>query len=160
LNQTAAAAYSTQPRARGAEELAEIRTPKLCATDNALDLILTELEDRGLVGWDKKSNRYDLHPIVRGVVWQALDSQSRKGIYADLQTYFDAVPRPAPIIRKSKISRTSLQPIELYQSLIGLERYQDAFVIFRDHVDNATRWRLSASRQRAELLERLFPDGH
>jgi len=143
---------------QGAEELAEIRTPKLCATDNALDLILTELEDRGLVGWDKKSNRYDLHPIVRGVVWQALDSQSRKGIYADLQTYFDAVPRP-PNYSKIENLEDLTPAIELYQSLIGLERYQDAFVIFRDHVDNATRWRLSASRQRAELLERLFPDG-
>jgi tetratricopeptide (TPR) repeat protein len=49
--------------------------------------------------------------------------------------------------------------IELYQSLIGLERYQDAFLLFRDHLDDATLYRLSASRQRAELLERLFPDG-
>ena len=30
-----------------------------------LDRILTELEDRGLVGWDRRANRYDLHPIVR-----------------------------------------------------------------------------------------------
>lgn len=34
-----------------------------------LDHALTSLEDRGLLGWDRKANRYDLHPIVRGVVW-------------------------------------------------------------------------------------------
>lgn len=139
-------------------ESAEAHAPRLCATDHALDLILTELEDRGLVGWDKQSNRYDLHPIVRGVVWQALDDQSQKGIYADLRTYFDAVPRPTGYLELESVE--DLTPaIELYQSLIGLERYQDAFNLFRDHLDYATLWRFSASRQRAELLERLFPDG-
>ena len=49
--------------------------------------------------------------------------------------------------------------IELFHTLIGLERYEDAFVVFRDHLSNATLYRLSANRQRAELLERLFPDG-
>lgn len=131
---------------------------KPCPNDQALDLILTELEDRGLVGWDKKANRYDLHPIVRGVVWQALDGKSRKGIYSDLQTYFNAVPRPPNYLEVESLE--DLTPaIELYQSLIGLERYQDAFVLFRDHLNHATLYRLSASRQRAELLERLFRDG-
>jgi tetratricopeptide (TPR) repeat protein len=131
---------------------------KPCHTDKALDLVLTELEDRGLVGWDKQSNRYDLHPIVRGVVWQALDDQAQKGIYADLRTYFDAVPRPPNYLKVESLE--DLTPaIELYQSLIGLERYQDAYVLFRDHLSYATLYRLSASRQRVELLERLFPDG-
>src|SRR5690606_18194034 len=49
--------------------------------------------------------------------------------------------------------------IELYNTLIGLGRYDDAFEVFRDRLDKATLWRLSANRQRAELLEMLFPDG-
>jgi hypothetical protein len=36
---------------------------KPCADARSLDIVLTELEDRGLVGWDKAANRYDLHPI-------------------------------------------------------------------------------------------------
>ena len=40
-----------------------------------------------------------------------------------------------------------------------MERYEDAFVVFQDHLSQATLYRLSANRQRAELLERLFPDG-
>jgi tetratricopeptide (TPR) repeat protein len=137
---------------------AKAHTPKLCPNDHALDLIVTELEDRGLVGWDKESNRYDVHPIVRGVVWQGLDGKSRKGIYTDLRNYFDAVPRP-PEYTKVESLEDLTSAIELYQSLIGLERYQDAFVLFRDHLDSATLYRFSANRQRAELLERLFPDG-
>jgi tetratricopeptide (TPR) repeat protein len=40
-----------------------------------------------------------------------------------------------------------------------LERYEDAFVVYRDHLSRAMFYRLSANRQRAELLEHLFPDG-
>jgi hypothetical protein len=146
------------PESESTVKPAEAQSPKLCPTDHALDLILTELEDRGLVGWDKQSNRYDLHPIVRGVVWQALDGRSQKGIYADLRIYFDAVPRPPHFLEVESIEDLT-SAIELYQSLIGLERYQDAFELFRDHLDNSTLYRLSVSRQRAELLEGLFPDG-
>jgi tetratricopeptide (TPR) repeat protein len=136
----------------------KVPLPKRCKSHRELDLILTELEDRGLVGWDKKANRYDLHPIVRGVVWQALDGKSRKGIYNDLRTYFDAVPRPPDYLKVESLE--DLTPaIELYQSLIGLKSYQDAYILFRDHLDHATHYRLSANRQRAELLECLFPDG-
>ncbi len=92
-------------------------------------------------------------------MWQALDAQSRKGIYSDLHTYFDAVPRPPDDISKIESLEDLTPVIELYQSLIGLERYEDAFVLFCVHLERATLYRLSASRQRAELLERLFPDG-
>lgn len=49
--------------------------------------------------------------------------------------------------------------IELYNTLIGLERYDDAFRFFYERLAKATLYRLSASRQRIELLEKLFPDG-
>jgi hypothetical protein len=38
-----------------------------CPSEKALITILADLEDRGLLGWDRRANRYDLHPIVRGV---------------------------------------------------------------------------------------------
>jgi tetratricopeptide (TPR) repeat protein len=49
--------------------------------------------------------------------------------------------------------------IELYRSLIGLGRYEDAYAVFRDRLDNETHFRLSAIRLRVELLEALFPNG-
>ena len=131
---------------------------KPCRDAPALDATLTELEDRGLVGWDKAANRYDLHPIVRGVVWQALDTRARRERYGALQRYFDAAPRPPDWEEVESLD--DLTPgIELFHTLIGLGRYDDAWVVFQDHLDDATLYRLSASRQRAEWLERLLPDG-
>jgi tetratricopeptide (TPR) repeat protein len=131
---------------------------KPCQDDRALDVTLTELEDRGLVGWDKAANRYDLHPIVRGVVWQALDARARRDIYGALYSYFGAAPRP-PAWENVESLEDLTPGIELFYTLIGLERYEDAFVVFQDHLSDATLYRLSATRQRVELLEQLFPDG-
>ena len=131
---------------------------KRFATDRELDAALTELEDRGLLGWDRRANRYDLHPIVRGVAWNGLDPAARQGLYAGLRGYFESLP----VIDdwQQVESLEDLTPaIELYNTLIGLGRYDDAFVVFRDRIDDATLWRLSASRQRGELLKALFPDG-
>jgi tetratricopeptide (TPR) repeat protein len=70
--------------------------------------------------------------------------------------HFEAVPK----IDYRRVSRLEdlTSTIELYNTMIGLERFDDAYLIFRDRLSAATHYRLSASRQRIELLELLFPD--
>jgi tetratricopeptide (TPR) repeat protein len=130
---------------------------KACPDDRALDLTLTALEDRALVGWDRPANRYDLHPIVRGVVWNGLTDDTRRGVYTNLHAHFKAVPE----INKDAVkSLGDLTPaIELYNALIGLGRYRDACDLFYARLSEVMHFRLSCSRQRVELLEMLFPDG-
>jgi tetratricopeptide (TPR) repeat protein len=131
---------------------------KPCKNERELDEVLTELEDRGLVGWDKRANRYDLHPLVRGVVWSSLGDDAQRGVYTSLRAHFEAVPMIDDYLKVNSLE--DLTPaIELYNTLIGLGRYDDAFVVFRDRLNEATLYRLSTSRQRTELLELLFPDG-
>ena len=132
--------------------------PKPFATLNKLDQALTALEDRGLLGWDRRANRYDLHPIVRVVIWSGLEDAARNDIYSSLRSYFEAMPMVEDNLEVECVE--DLTPaIELYNTLIGLRNYDEAFTIFRDRWNHATLYRLSASRLRVELLERLFPDG-
>ncbi len=131
---------------------------KLFSSELGLDVALKELEDRGLLGWDKRANRYDLHPIVRGVVWSGLPDDTRSGVFTSLQAHFDAVPKIDDWKQVDSVEDLT-SAIELYNTLIGLGRYDDACVVFRDRLAEATLHRLSASSQRAELLELLFPDG-
>jgi hypothetical protein len=49
--------------------------------------------------------------------------------------------------------------IERYHTLVGLGRYDDAFVLFRERLSDATLYRLAAHRDRIAWLERLFSDG-
>ena len=128
--------------------------------ENAFVVILNDLEDRGLLGWDRRANRYDLHPIVRGVTWSGLGNQARQGIYQILNMHFASLPM---IDNDHWYEVNSLEDltaaIELYNTLIGLGRYDDAQELYRDHLSGAMLYRLSTSRQQAELLEMLFPDG-
>src|SRR5712691_10264568 len=128
--------------------------------ENALVTILTDLEDRGLLGWDRRANRYDLHPIVRGVTWSGLGTQDRQGIYQALNTHFEALPMIEGDRWQEVNSLEDLTAaIELYNTLIGLGRYDDAIRLFHDRLGIVMLHRLSANRQCAELLELLFPDG-
>src|SRR5262249_37789027 len=113
---------------------------KPCASEQELDAVLAELEDRGLVGWDKRANRYDLHPIVRGVVWSGLEEETRRGVYTNLQSHFEAVP----MVNESNVTHLEdLTPaIELYNTLIGLGRFDDAWNLFSLRLNKATHNRL------------------
>ena len=131
---------------------------KPCADAKALDHILTELEDRGILGWERQSDRYDLHPVVRGVAWTLASAEVQTQAYSALQGYFEAAPK---IENWEEVnSLEDLTPaIELYHALIGLGRFEAAEVLFYERIEEATLWRLGSSRQRVELLEKLFPDG-
>lgn len=135
-----------------------IEEDKIFSNENELDAALMELEDRGLLGWDKRGNRYDLHPIVRGVVWAGLNNDMRRDVYTTLHAHFQAMPKIEDFEQVESLE--DLTPaIELYNTLIGLRRYDDAAQLFDLRISDATLYRLSASRQRVELLEMLFPDG-
>jgi tetratricopeptide (TPR) repeat protein len=132
--------------------------PKPFATLADLDRALVALEDRGLLGWDRRANRYDLHPIIRGVVWAGLDDATRLGLYHTLRTHFEAMPMAKDYLEVESVDELT-PAVELYHTLIGLQAANEAYDIFRQRLDKHTLYRLSASRLRVQLLEALFPDG-
>ncbi|WP_341715791.1 DUF4062 domain-containing protein [Micromonospora sp. FIMYZ51] len=102
------------------------------ATEPELDRALGELEDRGLLGWEKVANRYDLHPIVRAVAWSMLDAGDQRGIYRDLAGHFESLPMVADseIASVDDLSGT----IEHYHTLLALGHVADAFDIFENRL--------------------------
>jgi tetratricopeptide (TPR) repeat protein len=130
---------------------------KLYAEEKELDAALTELEDRGLIGWDKRANRYDLHPIVRNVVWSNLRHGMRQQLHTTLCQHFETLP----VVPQAQIeSLNDLTPaIEFYNALMGVGRHDDALEFFRARFGQALLYRINASRQVIELLEMLFPKG-
>jgi tetratricopeptide (TPR) repeat protein len=131
---------------------------KPCADKDKLDIILTDLENRGLMGWNRRADLYEIHPIVRSVVWGELGDDVRQGVCASLHAHFNAVPMIENYLEVTSLE--GLTPaIELYHTLVGMGRYDDAEMLFYERLDDALHYRLSASRQTTELLEMLFPDG-
>ncbi|MEO1053233.1 MAG: DUF4062 domain-containing protein [Bacteroidota bacterium] len=133
-------------------------TDPIFSSEAALDQALTTLEDKGLLGWDRRSNRYDLHPIVRGVVWHNLDENKQYEIHGSLRNHFEAMPIIEDLTQVESIE--DLRPaIELYNSLVEMKLYDEACDVFYGRLNEATHFRLSANHLRVELLERLFVDG-
>jgi tetratricopeptide (TPR) repeat protein len=94
---------------------------------------------------------------VRGVTWAGLGNQAQQSIYKTLSTHFESLPMIDEEEIESLEDLTSA--IELYNTLIGLGRYDDAEDLYYERLSDALLYRLGAMRLRAELLEMLFPDG-
>ena len=130
---------------------------KSCRLPQELDRALTELEDRGLIGWDREANRYDAHPIVRGVVWQLTDAKNQHSVYTALEAHFE--PMATPEWREVETLADLAPAIERYHTLISLRRYDDAFNLFSDRLTEAMHLRLAAHQELIACLERLFLGG-
>ena len=134
------------------------KTPKLFATDRELDATLTELEDRGLLGWTAAPTATTCTPSCAGWPGTGWILLAQQGVYAGLHDHFESLPKIDSWQQVENLE--DLTPvIELYNTLIGLGRYDDAEILLYERIRLALLYRLSASRQLAELLEELFPDG-
>lgn len=124
-----------------------------------MDAVLTDLEDRGLLGWDRGTNRYDLHPVVRGVVWGGLDDVRRRALYGELEQHFRA---GSAGLEKISSVKEALPVIELMRVLIGLGRYNNAADLYFARLHTHTDFSLETAGMghvKVALLEGLFPDG-
>jgi len=126
-------------------------------SEKELDTCLELLEDRGLLGWDRKSNRYDLHPIIRGIIWNHLNPHRKAQVYRALEKYLKYQNRKA----RGKVETVDdvLMPIERFYAMVGQERYAEAWQFFRTDLAKIIFYKLNAIQQQIEMLERLFPDG-
>ncbi|MGH3867641.1 MAG: DUF4062 domain-containing protein [Pseudonocardiaceae bacterium] len=126
-----------------------------CATPVELDRVLTDLEDRGLLGWDRVSNRYDLHPVVRGVVWSSLDQDARHGIDLCLADHLGEAPEvdDTAVVSFDDLSNT----IELYHTLVRLGQLKDASTLLGTRIFDSLMW-LGGYRYLAELARAVIAD--
>lgn len=129
---------------------------KSCLSEFELSGVLKELEDRGLLGWDKVANSYDLHPIVRWVVWSRLSEDQKKVVWTSLLDYLETLPL---LDYRKAHSLADISPvIERYYIQTELKKYDDAAKLFLDHLEKVVFYRVTVNRQIVDLLRRLFHD--
>jgi hypothetical protein len=126
--------------------------------EQTLDALLADLEDRGLLGWDRQTNRYDLHPIVRNIIWNMMGKRTKFKNHRNVQLYLQfSIAR----LESTKTHNFDdfMPIIEFYLTLIVQNRYLEAAAFFRKYLDTDLVDRFGVNRQYIELLEQLFPDG-
>ncbi|MEM6433944.1 MAG: TIR domain-containing protein [Cyanobacteria bacterium P01_D01_bin.115] len=116
---------------------------------------LRDLLNRGLLQFDRGTQRFDLHPIVRRYAYNRLTATDRTAAHSQLCDYFAAVPEPERVQ-----TLEDLEPvIELYHHQVRAGQYDNACDLFYEHLHDFLYYQLGAYQICAELLRSLFPHG-
>lgn len=118
-----------------------------------LDAALKDLEDRGLLWWDRFSNSYDLHPIVRACVHDQLEETDRIQANDRVRDHFQALPPEDPD------TATSIEDlhhtITIFRALVGADRSDTASELWERKLRQALVVNLGAYAMIVELLTPL-----
>jgi len=101
---------------------------------------LQVLESRGLLYWDRKMNRYDLHPIVKRYAYDRLTASDRTTTHNHLRDYFAAIDHP---VRAQTIDELAAI-IELYHHTIRAEEFDLALYMFYEQLWTAIYYQYGA----------------
>jgi hypothetical protein len=126
---------------------------KVCRDEQLLIRALEELETRGLVGWNRTKNTYDLHPIVRNVVWTKITTSDRRRLYSAIQKEFEAMPSFDN--EDVKAVDDLFAPIELVRVLLEQELFGEAYDIYSSRLATPLE-RLGLFDKQKELLAPMF----
>lgn len=93
-----------------------------------LDAALKDLEERALLWWDRSSNSYDLHPIIRAYAYDQLERTDRIQANDRIRDHFRALPPEDPE-RAASVEDLS-QTITIFRALVGAGHLDDAISLW------------------------------
>lgn len=126
-------------------------------TKARLNAVVTDLEARGLLQYDHRARRYDLHPVVRGVLAGKLTGDERES-YG--QPVFDHFSQRAHDPWEQATTLDDLHiGLTLVRLLIQMGRYQDAFDTYSGDLADALKDQFGAHNEVLSLLRPLFNNG-
>lgn len=123
--------------------------------DRRLEQGLQDLEDRGLLWWDRDANTYDLHPIVRAYTYGQLDTQKRIRVNERLHSHFAALP--AEDMGRAASVEDFTRTITIFRTLVGAEQLNEAATYWQKHLRERLQRQLGAH---ATVVELLTPMAH
>lgn len=124
---------------------------------NLLSDTIRDLEQRGLLQYDNRSERYDLHPVVRGVASGALKGVDKETQGQKVIDFFNAQPR-SPYDQVKTLDEV-VSGVHVVRTLLKLERYQQAVDAYKGGLANALGINLEAHCETLALLSPFFPSG-
>ncbi|MCU0465657.1 MAG: DUF4062 domain-containing protein [Anaerolineae bacterium] len=117
---------------------------------------LRELEERGLVAWDREANTYDLHPVVRATAFEALTDDSRAETFNRIRSHFENLP-PEKLDEVTEVHQLT-RSIEIYTALVRAGQLDAASDFYQDRLSDILEYQLAAYYTIVELLRPLFHD--
>lgn len=127
------------------------------ATQARLHTTLSDLETRGLLLWDRATNRYTLHARVRAAIHAAWSAKEREAALNDAWRFFEPLAADLPETLNDESDLRAA--IEVYVAWISAEQYAAAAQFYREYLSKPLLTRLAAAHSVVRLLTPLFPEG-
>ena len=133
-------------------ELAEVRDAARSLAETVHDL-----EQRGLLQYDRNEKRYDLHPVVRGVVAGKMTTQDKEYYGLKVVDHFSIQPHKA---FQEVEDIDDLRPaLGVVQTLLRIGRVKEAAKAFRNTLAEPLLFNLEAYVEAISMLHPFFLEG-
>lgn len=139
---------------------ASIQWKSSIAYKNASKLLgetIKELERRGLLQYDALSQRYDLHPVVRGVVSSRLNQPETERYGQQVVDFFSA--RPHNPYEKATTRQELADGLHIVRTLLRMGEYQQAFDAYQGDLSRALLYNVEIYHEIITLLTLFFTEG-
>ncbi|MEQ1903751.1 MAG: hypothetical protein ABL888_06180 [Pirellulaceae bacterium] len=123
--------------------------------DRALAETMRDLEHRGLLQYDGRTQRYDLHPVVRGVAVGEMTPEDKERYGQRVVDHYASQPHNP--YREAKTMEDVENGLHVVRTLLKLGKYQQAADAFRGGLATAIRVNLEAHVETLSLLRAFFP---
>ena len=117
---------------------------------------IKDLENRGLLQYDKQAKHYDLHPVVRGVASGRL-AQTEKETYGQrVVDHFSS--RPHNPYEQAETLEDVSDVLHVVRTLVQMGRFQEADDAYSNDIANTLLYNLEEYAGIVALLRPFFPD--
>lgn len=124
---------------------------------NKLAETVTDLEQRGLLQYDGRTRRHDLHPVVRGVSAGGMQAEDKERYGQRVVDHFSSLPHN-PYEQAETLE--DLRPgLSVVRTLLNLGHFQQAAYAFHGDLATALRLNVEAYGEGLSLLRPFFPGG-
>lgn len=122
-----------------------------------LSVAVRDLERRGLLQYDGRTKRYDLHPVVRGVAAGGLRAEEKESYGQRVVDHFSV--RPHSPYEQAETIEDVRDGLQVVRTLLRMGHYQQAHDVYRGALSQALVINLEAHAEVLSLLRPFFPHG-
>jgi tetratricopeptide (TPR) repeat protein len=116
---------------------------------------IQDLEHRGLLQYDPRTRRYDLHPVVRGVAAGGMKAEEKEGYGQRVVDHYSSQPHNP--FEQAKTMEDVENGLNVVRTLLKLGRYQEAADAYEGGLSEALMYNLEAYVEVLSLLRQFFP---
>ncbi|MGR8965710.1 DUF4062 domain-containing protein [Rhizobium leguminosarum] len=99
-------------------------------TKDTFNAAIRGLRDRGLIGLDLETMTFELHPVVRSIIWSAMTATDQKVTFAAIERHLQATPDAHFPSDEAKSVDDLILPLQLFHALMAQGKYADAIDLY------------------------------